>query len=114
VTADAGYVSLKEYIDRRVDDLGQRMVDRFVLNATAVAKAELTMNDRLNSMNEFREALKDAQARMATRAEMDKIDLAVRELQQAKANFDGRLVVFSGGISVVTSLILWGLTRLVK
>jgi hypothetical protein len=48
---------------------------------------------------------------MATRAELDKLDEALRELQRAKANFDGRLVMLSGSISVVVSLALWALSR---
>jgi hypothetical protein len=105
-------VALKEYFDRRLEDLDRRLGDRFVQSESAVAKAERTMNDRLNSMNEFRDALKDQASRMATRSELDKVDHAVQELQRAKANLDGRLLVLSGGVSVVVSVILWGLSHL--
>ena len=107
-------VALKEYFDRRLDDLDRRFTDRFVLADSAVAKAERTMNERLNSMNEFRDALRDQSARMAPRSEMDKIDEAVRELQQAKANLDGRLVVLSGSISLAVSVLLWTIGRFLK
>lgn len=107
-------VALKEYLDRRIDDLRTAINERFQLSDSAVSKAERTMNERLNSMNEFRDALRDQSNRMATRVEMEKIDETVRELQRAKANLDGRLMVFSGGISVLVTLIIWGLTQVVK
>ncbi len=99
-------VALKEYLDRRIDDLKVAITDRFALNDNAIAKAERTMNERLNSMNEFRDALKDQAGRMATRAEVERVDLAVQELQRSRANLDGRLVVFSTGISACVSIVV--------
>lgn len=106
-------VTLREYFEKRLDDLEKRVVERFASSESAVTKAERTMNERLNSMNEFRDALKDQANRMATRVELDKIDEAVQELQRAKANLDGRLLVLSGSISVIVSITLWALTRMV-
>ncbi len=99
-------VALKEYLDRRVDDLTVSVKDRFTLNDSAIAKAERTMNERLNSMNEFRDALKDQAGRMATRIEVEKVDQVVQELQRAKANLDGRIVIFSIVVSVGVSAIV--------
>ena len=99
-------VALKEYLDRRIDDLKVAIADRFMLNDGAIAKAERTMNERLNSMNEFRDALKDQASRMATRAEVERLDLTVQELQRSRANLDGRLVVFTAGVSVSVSAVV--------
>ena len=99
-------VALKEYLDRRIDDLKVTIAERFMLNDSAIAKAERTMNERLNSMNEFRDALKDQAGRMATRAEVERVDIAVQELQRSKANLDGRIVVFAAGISVCVSMVV--------
>lgn len=97
-------VPLKEYIDQRMQDFERRLIDRFTLN-----------DRRLDAMNEFREALKDQANRMATRVELEKLDGDVRELQRAKANYDGRVLVtvsvLSLVISIVISLGLWLLTR---
>ncbi len=71
------------------------------------------MNERLNSMNEFREALKDQSSKMATRNELEKVEEAVNELRRAKANLDGRLVIVSGAISLVVTLALWALGKMV-
>ena len=106
-------VALKEYFDRRLEDLERRMLDRFLQGDSAVTKAERTMNERLNSMNEFRDALRDQANRMATRVEVDKLEEDVQELRRGKANLDGRLVVLSGGISLATSVIIWLFSRYV-
>ncbi len=110
--------------------MDRRITERFVLSDVAIVDARRVMNDRLNSMNEFRDALRDQANRMATRTEVEKIDeviprlatraelngidQAVRELQRAKANLDGRLLMVSGTISVIVSIALWLLNRLVK
>ncbi len=105
-------VALKEYFDRRIEDLRSAVNERFQLSDVAVSKAERTMNERLNSMNEFRDALRDQSNKMATRSELEKIDEAVQELQRSKANLDGRRMVLSGGVSVMVTLLLWALSRL--
>jgi hypothetical protein len=107
-------VALKEYFDRRLDDLERRMIERFNLADIGVNKAERTMNERLNSMNEFREALREQANRMATRSEVEKLDDIVQELQRARANLDGRLVVLSGTISLAVSVLLWTFSRFMK
>ncbi len=105
-------VALKEYMDRRIDDLAAAFRERFTLNDSAIAKAERTMNERLNSMNEFRDALRDQANRMATRVEVEKVESDVQELQRAKANLDGRIIVFSVGLSIGTSAIVTVLVAL--
>ena len=116
-------VALKEYLERRMEDLDRRIDQRFMdmerrheqrFLATEVAgnKAESALREYKTGSNEWRDALKDANSRMATRQEVDKIDEAVRELQRAKANLDGRLVVMAGSISFAMSVLLWGLSRL--
>lgn len=107
-------VALKEYFDRRLDDLERRVLDRFVLSDAAVNKAERTMDARLNSMNEFRDALRDQANRMATRAEMEILRDQIGDLRRAKANLDGRLIAITGGISVGVTIILWILGRYMK
>ena len=107
-------VALRDYFDRRLEDLDRRVMDRFTLSDAAVSKAERTMNDRLNSMNEFRDALKDQAGRMATRSELERLEATVHELRRAQANFDGRMVVLTGSISAGVSLVLWAISLLVR
>ena len=97
--------------ERTTTDLGKRIDREFVLNSEAISKAERTMNERLNSMNEFREALKEQAGRMATRVELEKIDSLVRDLQNEKATLDGKLLVVSGSISTLIVIILWAFSH---
>lgn len=105
-------VALKEYFERRLDDLARRIDDRTEQSDIALEKADRMMNERLNSMNEFRDALRDQANRMATRMELEKVDQAVQELQRARANLDGRLLMVAAIISIVVSVAGWLLSRL--
>lgn len=135
--SDATYSSLVKLVEHRIDPLDRRIVERiseldrrigerFALNDGSVAEARQVIKERLAGMNEFRDALKDQAGRMATRVELEKmeettrntigkLDETVRELQRAKANLDGRLIVMSGGvsafISLALSLALWWITK---
>jgi hypothetical protein len=106
-------VSLREHIEITLHEMDRRYEQRFAASENAVAKAERGINERLNSMNEFRDALRDQANRMATRIELERVDLMVQELQRAKANFDGRLIAMAGGLSIGTSILIWALARLV-
>ncbi len=100
-------VALKEYFEKLIEAADRRYEQRFVSGDEAIAKAERTMNERLNSMNEFRDALKDQAARMATRVELETLDGQVQELRRIRANMEGRIAVMSAVVSMaVTGAIL--------
>jgi len=107
-------ISFRDYFDQRIDDLDRRVADRFTLSDQAVAKAERTMNDRLNSMNEFRDALRDQANRMATRTEMENLEAQVNELRRVAANFDGRVAMAAALISVLTSVVVGWIVSVLK
>jgi hypothetical protein len=44
---------------------------------------------------------------MATRDELKAVAETVQELQRAKANLDGRLVVLSAAVSLIVTITLW-------
>lgn len=96
--------TLSEHFSQLMHDFDRRIELRFSLSDTAVAKAERTINDRLNAMNEFRDALKDQANRMATRVELDQIASQVEELRRNRSNFDGRLAVIAVVISLAVSV----------
>lgn len=96
-------VSLKEYLERLLDDSNRKHELRFNLSDLAISKAERTINQRLNSMNEFREALKDQANKMATRIELESLSKQFSEIKEAKAYLDGRLVVIAAVVSMIIS-----------
>jgi len=65
------------------------------------------MDKRLNAMNEFRDALKDQAALMATRSELrsleDKMTLQLRPLQEYKAIADAKASQQSVNIALLLS-----------
>lgn len=104
-------ITLRDYIERIVHDLDRRYEQRFQQNDVALGKAESALREYKTGSNEWRDALKDANNRMATRDELAKLDDAVQTLQRARANLDGRLVILSGGVSIVVSILLWAFIR---
>ena len=105
-------VALKDYLERLISEADRRYEQRFAASEQAVLKAERGMANRLDAMNEFREALRDQSNRMATRVEVEKLDETVQSLARAKANLDGRLMGLSGGISILVSVLVWALTKI--
>jgi len=76
-------VSLKEYIDAMLSDL-----------RAGIEQARITIDKRLDSMNAFRDALKDQSQQYPTRAEVDarlaSIDKSIRMLETAQAIVDSK------------------------
>ena len=107
-------VALKEFLERRIADLDQRLSMRLDMNDASVSRAERLMSERLAGMNEFRDALKDQANRMATRVEHETLAAQVHELRREKANLDGRLVVVSAGISLIVTIVMGLLTRFMR
>ncbi len=107
-------VTLWEYFEARLEALDRHYAHHLALNNTALEKAEHTMNARLQGMNEFRDALKDQASRMATRTELQTLELMVQELRREKANMDGRLAALSATVSLVVTVAFWILSRVIK
>jgi hypothetical protein len=105
-------VPLEKHIDRLLAEADRRYEQRFLANDIALSKAEAALRDYKLGSNEWRDALKDANHRMATRLELEKVELAVRHLETAKANFEGRIAVFSAVVSGMVSLLVWLASRL--
>lgn len=85
-------ITIKEYLDERLRELELRTEQARVALEKATEQARLSMERRLDSMNEFRDALKDQAARSPTRAEFDQrfqqIDAQISTLNTFK---DSRL-----------------------
>ena len=107
-------IALRDYFERLLGEADRRYEQRFAASEQAVSKAERSMANRLDGMNEFRDALKDQASRMATREELSRLDQSVQILQQAKSNLDGRLVVLASIPGMAIAVILWALSRLLR
>jgi hypothetical protein len=99
-------VALKEYLERRIDDADRRYEQRFHAAEVALNKAEAALRDYKVGSNEWRDALKDQAARMATRDELEKLEADVQELRRARSNLDGKLLVIAAIVSAGTGVIV--------
>lgn len=64
-------ISLKEYFDSLIQEKEKRYEQRFVAQQTAVDKADAANEKRFESVNEFRNTLKDQQLTFASKIEMN-------------------------------------------
>jgi len=90
-------VSLKEYFDNKFDDLEEKINLQFTLNNQALDKAENTTNLRLESMNEFRNAMKDQSNKYMTKDEYEikhqLIEAKIDSLQKLSYMLIGALAI---------------------
>lgn len=67
-------ISLREHIEAQIAGVRRELLLIQEAQKTAVQKAEETMSKRLDSMNEFRQQLKDQAATFASRELVDKMN----------------------------------------
>lgn len=89
-------VSLKDYVDQRINTMLIQIETRFSLAQEtqnraveaierATTKAEQQLNSRLEGMNEFRDTLRDQAARLATKESLDELrETLRREIDEAR------------------------------
>ena len=91
------YVSLKEYIDTRIASLDK---------ATDISHRNLER--RLDTMNEFREALKDQSITFLTKAEYcvfkEQIDDDIRSLMHTRSVLEGKASQSSVNVSLMIGI----------
>ncbi len=70
---DKGDVTLKEHLESRICNLEKTLNERFVAQEKATHNALVANEKRLDSMNEFRETLRDQTKSYVTKAESNVI-----------------------------------------
>lgn len=95
-------VSLRDFLESKVLELEKRLEQQRISTERALDKAEQALGRRLDAMNEFRDALKDQAARMATQEQLDRVRDRVIEIEK-------RTAVTAAVWSLITSIIV-GLT----
>jgi hypothetical protein len=87
-------VSLKEYFDSRITSV-----------ETSIILAHASMEKRLDSMNEFREALKDQNSRFITRNEHELVMSDIQDLKESRAELQGKASMQSVVVAYMISAI---------
>jgi hypothetical protein len=105
-----GGVSLREFLIAQIHSLDVRVQLRADLAEKALNAAAQSMERRLDSMNEFRDQLKDQGNTFSTRMELEKLegtsDTRLKSLETSRANLDGRMAMI--GIFILAINILLG------
>ena len=104
-----GRIALREYLESRMNELREYVDIRLQSIEQATTLARSSMNLRLDSMNEFRDALKDAASRQVTREELavivDRFRTDIDELKQYRATMDGKASQSSVNITLVIAVL---------
>jgi CHASE3 domain sensor protein len=101
-------VSLRDYFNEKIKSLEERLDQQRQYMERAVDKAEVALGRRLDGMNEFRDALKDQSARMATQEQLDRVRDRVIEVEKRAAVQAG---IWSMIVSIVVGLAIRWLVK---
>jgi hypothetical protein len=106
-------VSLKEYFDNKFKELRDYIDIRFTSIDKATILAQESLDVRLESMNEFRNSMKDQTAQYITRTEhrslLDKICIQIQALEKISDRQEGKAsqksVTYAYIIAVISMII---------
>ena len=110
-TSSATDVSLREYVEMRINAESRRLEQRIDASHEAVAKAEDAMTLRLEGMNEFRSQIQSERATYATREQRDDDQKRVGRIEATIAKLVGGLILASFLMPLLTGVIVYLLTR---
>ena len=104
-----GQVTIKEFLEERIDALEDKVSLHLKLNQVALDKASAELNARLEHMNEFRQQLQRQEGTFLTKENYDvKHTLLEREiasLKETRAELRGRATQQSVYIAYLLALI---------
>jgi len=87
-------VTLKEYLENRLDDAETKVTLKIESLKEATILARENMDERLSKMNEFRDTLKDQNSTFITKPEYcaftEKVDKSIRSLEESRAENKGK------------------------
>ncbi len=102
-------VALKEHLEVRLDALQAWTETRLTSLEKATETARRTMETRLESMNEFRDALRDTTGRLATREELvlqvDRLTTDISDLKKFKNVTEGKASQQSVNVATILGII---------
>lgn len=103
-------VSLKEHIETQLRWIDRHFETQVKSIDESTRKAAEQIDKRLESMNEFRDSLKDQAQRFMTRLEYnaahDSIEQRMKSVEITRAQGEGRALMLSGFIAFVASILV--------
>ena len=121
VNATHGYVdkqdvSLREYLESRIDNLEKTLLERYLTQEKTTANVLSANEKRLDSMNEFRETLRDQNKTFITRTDhesliasfrkdVERIDTEIESLKLSRAELTGKASQSQLNINFIFTLV---------
>jgi hypothetical protein len=99
------YVTIKEYFDHRINKLSEFVNHRFTEIEKSTNLANENLKIRLDSMNEFREALKDSNTNFITKSEHQLVLNQIAYLRETLAEAKGKASMSAVYISYIIAVI---------
>lgn len=104
------HVPLKEYVDRRLDDISKAADDRFASQEKNITTALQSVNERLGGVNEFRDQMRDMISTLMPRAEYtaqhkaidDKINAVVDRMNRSEGRGSGIGIAWQVIVPILT------------
>lgn len=94
-------VTLKELVHSRLDAIEASFVSRMDSMQKAADKAEAVLQIRLESMNEFRAAMKDQASNLATKGHVERLEERIRSLENHRSYTLGIAAILAVVVSVL-------------
>lgn len=98
-------ITLKEYFEKRLDEMDRRNELIRDMNQIAVDKAVITIDKRLTGMNEFRNALKDQQNLFVSKEMYEALRDRVSDIELKAAEIKGKASQKEVTIALISSII---------
>ena len=102
-------VSLREYIERVIEERERTHAAQREAVERALAEAEVTLNRRLGEMNEFRKQIQDERGTYVHKDNLqmhvDASDERIRKLEDMSSNYQGRFWSLGIGLALLTALL---------
>jgi hypothetical protein len=85
-------IPLRDYIDVKISDLNTRLNDQ-----------KISLDHRLDSMNAFREAMRDAQSNSVTKPELAELRNRVGDMRVSVASISSAIAIIT---SIITAIVI--------
>jgi hypothetical protein len=107
-----------KYLEERIEGLDRRLVDWIEESRRTLDKADIEMNRRLESMNQFRDQISRERANYIDRDHWENrnrvVDNALRSLEEFQSNLKGRAWAVGIGITFTVAVVTAAISLAIK
>ncbi len=109
-------VSLRDHFNEQIKWVDKYFQKQLETSQKAIEKAEQQLNTRLESMNEFRDTLRDQASQFTTRREFEILERRIALIERHESTGQGRsgvvTMLWAMGASVLTAVMVLVISKL--